>query len=308
MILRVLVITTLFCLYFLALFGCANKTENKNNKQAETNEQKCTLPPEKMPSISEFRLGTNLDELIKRFPELQISKKNSLTAIELKNPSITMANGESNPLEQLFVVDLAKHPEFKEIEKVRLTYFQEQIEQIDAYYILKPEWTTSKAFIDETAQRINFPYKLESSDNDPNVSTVVCIYSPGKYAVFLTGFKKVNDKNYAVLSLYDDATHKNMLSKQDELTENMVKNKVIGKSSNQNDNSKTPKNIDQVEIANVLVKVGQDAYVSQDRLEKYLVKTVGDTDTYTFERKTYEITYGAGEGGAFFVKSIKIVK
>jgi hypothetical protein len=81
-------------------------------------------------------------------------------------------------------------------------------------------------------------------------------------------------------------------------------------SPSQGSANKTAKaqNVNRVDIAGVPVSVGQDAYISQDRLERYLMKTEGNTDTYAYRGSTYLITYGPGERGAYFVKSIKVMK
>ncbi|MGB5529354.1 MAG: hypothetical protein WBQ32_05235 [Ignavibacteriaceae bacterium] len=71
------------------------------------------------------------------------------------------------------------------------------------------------------------------------------------------------------------------------------------------------KNVKKVNVAGFLLKVGQDAYVPQGRLESYFVKNEGDIlsthdSHYSVEGKIIIITYGPSSDGPYIVTGIKI--
>jgi hypothetical protein len=71
------------------------------------------------------------------------------------------------------------------------------------------------------------------------------------------------------------------------------------------------KSYQQLEIAGTLVKVGQEAYISQDRLSKFFVRFEGNImsthdSVYSYNGKTFVITYGPGPSGIYVVKAIRV--
>lgn len=71
------------------------------------------------------------------------------------------------------------------------------------------------------------------------------------------------------------------------------------------------RNVKQVTIGGIFVKVGQDAYIPQGRLESYFVRNEGDIMSthdsyYSHNGKTYIVTYGPGPTGTYVVTEIKV--
>jgi hypothetical protein len=71
------------------------------------------------------------------------------------------------------------------------------------------------------------------------------------------------------------------------------------------------KSYQQLEIAGTVVKVGQEAYIPQDRLSKFFVRFEGNImsthdSVYSYKGKTFIITYGPGPSGIYVVKAIRV--
>jgi hypothetical protein len=319
MISKYFLIPSLLFAFIFILSGCENQIENK------TKHKPCHLTSEQMPPVSNFRLGSNLSEVKNRFPELEIPNNNEILRVLLLSSSNTLNFSEEklNALANKFIVDSNKHPEFRDIEVAELTFLRAQLSKISVFYTNKPEWNTPQTFFEDTTRRLKFPYTPDLPNEDSNktkeentkLPSVSCSPNGDKspinsYSFLHIGFKELDGKDYPYVYLWNIKG----LQIEQEILEKEESNKAASNSNKTKSNPQSPveesapQKVNQVEIANVLVKVGQDAYISQDRLEQHLIKTVGDTDAYSYQGKIYEITYGLGERGAYFVKSIKIIE
>jgi hypothetical protein len=71
------------------------------------------------------------------------------------------------------------------------------------------------------------------------------------------------------------------------------------------------KSYQQLEIAGTVVKVGQEAYIPQDRLSKFFVRFEGNImathdSVYSYKGQTFVITYGPGPSGIYVVKALRV--
>jgi len=69
--------------------------------------------------------------------------------------------------------------------------------------------------------------------------------------------------------------------------------------------------VKKINIAGNEIKIGQEAYIPQGRLESFFIKNEGDIlsthdSYYSVDDKTYIITYGPGEDGPYIVTNIKV--
>lgn len=303
-LIRTLFATVLLCT--CALTGCSN-----NFGEA----QKCTLTVEQAPEVGTFRLGTSLDDLRRRFPELQLPAPDifSTTTITLKSSSDSSVGGKSESASASskndFTVNTEKHPEFREMEEVELGFFEERLFHIQIHYPNKPEWQTYEVFANDMARKLKLPVGFEKHDRVEKMSHLNCVRGDGTGLSINAGFKEHGGSEHPYASLLDFARFVAFSNNVDRVKASLNRGETPGaKSSPFGIGISTPQNVTQVEIAGVSVRVGQDAYIPQDRLESHLVKTEGNTDTYSYAGVTYQITYSPGEMGAYFVKSIRVLQ
>lgn len=236
-----------------------------------------------------------------------------------------------------YLVDKARHPEFEEIAYVTLQYHRGRLYKFRVNYEIKPQRETREALAEYITTETNFPYTLSVHDdwgndlmteckqpNQPRPAFAFFVGVPGEKLRPAT-FPKfpfvslLDVENFIIadrerrpvdaeLWRLDKAKTDKLMAEADAILKTpkppTVEDLIAAERAAKEKGSVAKSS---VVIAGITVSVGQDAYISQDRLEQYRLRTVGNIDTYSYDGKTYEITYGPGEKGAYFVKSIKII-
>jgi hypothetical protein len=236
-----------------------------------------------------------------------------------------------------YLVNKDRHPEFEEIAYVTLQYHRARLYKFQVNYELQPQRETREALAEYITTKINFPYTLSVHDDWGKDLMTECKQSnqPRPAFAFFVGVpgEKLRPDTFPKFPFVSLLDVENFIIADRERRpieaelSRLNKAKVDASMAEADAILKAPRppsveeliaaekaakekgsiSKSSVVIAGTTVSVGQDAYISQDRLEQYRLRTVGNIDTYSYAGKTYEITYGPGERGAYFVKSIKII-
>lgn len=269
----------------------------------------CDLSPAQMPEVLGFKIGGKLEDIKSRFPELEFPQGDPFLQVTLRSLSGTEFDKDAS---KVVIFDPSKHPELVGVEQIGLNIDKNSVFLVGITYSPRREWTQISGFQEFINRELNFPYEAtsfpEKPDKDEKTSSnnmVTCLpadKSAGTSDLTLS-FREQNGKRFPSISIIE---RDRFLSFIDHLSNGSYNTKALKNPSEIKTEPSIPPTANIIVIAGVKVEVGQDASISQDRLEQHLVKTVGNTDTYSYLGKTYEITYGPGERGAYFVRSIKV--
>lgn len=135
----------IFLLVIPGQLGCSNN--------------KCELDLEHAPDVRGFRLGTSLDTIRSRFPDLPdiIPNQLGLTRIVIENgPMREGAERQSPPQSNTAVafVDTSRYPEFSGARRTRVDLVDNHVASIEAVYTDAAKWKSLEEFLKSVAEEL----------------------------------------------------------------------------------------------------------------------------------------------------------